>query len=333
MLSELEIIERIAHLTRRRPGVAVGIGDDAAVLDGDPVTVVTQDLLVDGVHFRRTTSGMADIGHKALAVNLSDVAAMGAAPVAAFVGLGLPDAHPLDGPDLDALYGAMEALAARHDVTIAGGDVTRAPALLLAVTVVGAMPPGVAPVLRSGARPGDLVCVTGAFGAAAAGLAVLEDPAAGHGVPERDALRGACLRPTPRVLAGQRSAVGGVTAMLDCSDGLALDALRIARASGATVEIDLGRLPIAPGVAAVAARTGQPADVLSATGGDDYELIVTVPPVRFDALRDDLDVPLTAVGRVVAGPPELRVSRGGVPVTLQRLGWEHHPGAVTTRDG
>jgi thiamine-monophosphate kinase len=326
VLSELEIIERIARLTTTRAGVAVGIGDDAAVLAGSPATVVTQDLLVDGVHFRRGTSGMADIGHKALAVNLSDVAAMGAAPVAAIVGLGLPDVDPLGGADLDLLYGAMEALAARHDVTIAGGDVTRAPALVLSVTAIGTMAAGVAPVLRSGARPGDLLCVTGTLGAAAAGLAVLDDPRLATGLTEADALREASLRPTPRVAAGRSLAAGGATAMLDCSDGLALDALRLARASGATVELDLDRVPVAGGVAAVAARLGIAADVLAATGGDDYELIVTVPPDGLDRARRDLDVGLSVVGRVVTGPGVLRLRRDGVPVELGRLGWEHRPG-------
>ena len=327
MLSELEIIERIARLTATRAGVAVGIGDDAAVLTGDPATVVTQDLLVDGVHFRRSTSDLADIGHKALAVNLSDVAAMGAAPVAAIVGLGLPDVDPVDGAGIDRLYGAMEALAGRHDVTIAGGDVTRAPALVLSVTAIGTMAAGVAPVLRSGARPGDLLCVTGTLGAAAAGLAVLDDPRLAAGITEADALRAASRRPTPRVAAGRRLATGGATAMLDCSDGLALDALRIARASGVSVELDLESVPVAGGVAGVAARRGIAGDVLAATGGDDYELIVTVPPDGLDRARRDLDVPLTVVGRVVAGPAELRARRDGLPVELGRLGWEHRLGA------
>lgn len=323
MISELALIERLAAAAAVRPGVALGIGDDAAVLTGDPTIVVTQDVLVDDIHFRRSTSGLRDIGHKAVAVNLSDLAAMGAVPVAVFIGLVLPDAVPLAPAGVDELYAGMEALVAVHGATIAGGDTTSGPALILAVTAVGRMTPGVAPVRRTGAAPGDLVCVTGSLGACAAGLLLLDYPALGDAVPEAAALRDAALRPTPRVEAGQRLAGGGATAMLDCSDGLALDALRLARASGVTVEIDLADVPIAPGVAAVAAAAGRDAGILATTGGEDYELIVTVPPARLDPIRRALDIPLTPVGHVAAGPPDLRMTRRGEPVPLASLGWEH----------
>jgi len=306
--------------------VDLGIGDDAAVLSGDPPTVVTVDVLIDDVHFRRSTSSLRDIGHKAVAVNLSDLAAMGAVPVAVFIGLVLPHTDPLTPGDIDALYDGMEAVAAQHGATIAGGDTTSGPTLTLAVTAVGRMTPGIAPLRRTCAVPGDVVCVTGSLGAAAAGLLVLDDPALGAGVPEAAALRDAARRPTPRLDAGQRIAAAGATAMLDCSDGLALDALRLARASGVIVEIDLAEVPIAAGVAAVAANAAREPDLLAATGGDDYELIVTVPPVRLDALRRDIDIPLTPVGRVMAGSADLRVVRRGDAVPLASLGWLHRGG-------
>jgi thiamine-monophosphate kinase len=326
VISELALIERLARRAVLRPGVEIGIGDDAAVLAGDPPIVVTQDILVDDVQFRRTTSSLLDIGHKAIAVNLSDLAAMGAVPVAVFVGLVLPQARPLTASDVDELYRGMEALAAEHSVTIAGGDITIGPALTLAVTAVGRMPPGVAPALRSGARPGDVVCVTGPLGAAAAGLLVLDDPTLAAGVQDAPALRDAARRPTPRLTAGQRLASTGIHAMLDCSDGLALDALRIAHASDVTVAIELADVPIAVGVAGVAANARREADVLAATGGEDYELIVAAPPERIDVLRRDLDVPLVAVGRIVAGEPQLVVTRDGRAVPLTSLGWEHRTG-------
>ena len=326
MISELALIERLAAGAAIRPGVSLGIGDDAAVLNGDPAIVVTQDVLVDGVHFRRSTSRLGDIGHKAVAVNLSDLAAMGAMPVAVFIGLVLPQAEPLTTPDLDELYAGMEEIAGRHGATIAGGDTTSGPALILAVTAVGRMTPGVAPVRRAGAVPGDLVCVTGSVGAAAAGLLVLDDPTLAAGVSEAPALRDAARRPTPRVGAGQRLAAAGATAMLDCSDGLALDALRLARASGVTVEIELADVPVAPGVAGVAANAARDGDVLAVTGGDDYELIATVPPALLDALRRELDIPLTPIGRVIAGAPALLVVRGGDAVSPASLGWEHRVG-------
>ena len=326
MISELALIERLAGLAVLRPGVEIGIGDDAAVLAGDPPMVVTQDLLIDDVQFRRRTSSLLDIGHKAIAVNLSDLAAMGAVPVAVFVGLVLPQTMPLTTSDVEELYRGMEAVASEHSATIAGGDITIGPVLTLAVTAVGRMPAGVAAARRSGARPGDLVCVTGPLGAAAAGLLVLDHPELATGVDHAPALRDSARRPAPRLAAGQRLAAAGVHAMLDCSDGLALDALRIAQASGVTVAIELADVPIAAGVAAVAANARRDADLLAATGGEDYELIVAAPPERIDALRRDVEFPLIAVGTVTAGPPELLVTREGRPVPLTTLGWEHRTG-------
>ncbi len=320
-LSERALIARIARATALRPGVALGIGDDAAVIAGDPLTVVTQDLLVDGVHFRRATSTLADIGHKAIAVNLSDVAAMGATPVAVFIGLGLPSDAGLDAEDVDALYAGMEALAALHGVTIAGGDITRAPALVVAVTALGHMPVGVAPVLRSTACPGDVLCVTGTLGAGAAGLLLLDQPELAAGIAEADALRAASRRPTPRVAAGQHLAAGGVSAMMDCSDGLALDVSRLAAASHVRVEIDLETLPVAAGVTRVAQAAGRAPDLLAATGGDDYELIVTAPEAVVLQMAA-LDVPLTRVGRVVAGTG-IALHRDGTTITVPSMGWEH----------
>lgn len=322
MLSERELIARIARATAIRTGVTLGIGDDAAVIAGDPASVVTQDLLVDGVHFRRSTSTLVDIGHKAMAANLSDLAAMGAVPVAVFIGLGLPADDPLGAEAIDALYSGMESLAAIHGVTIAGGDITRAPALILAVTAMGQMPAGVAPCRRSTARPGDVVCVTGTLGGAGAGLLLLDRPELAPGIAEADALRDASRRPTPRVHAGRRLAAEGVTAMMDCSDGLALDASRLADASHVGIEIDLDAVPMAPGVRQVAEAAGCAADLLAATGGDDYELIVTVPAALVAHLTAAIDVPLTPVGRVVDGSGVLLL-RAGVTVEAPSLGWEH----------
>jgi thiamine-monophosphate kinase len=323
VIHEFNLIDRIARATARRAGVTLGIGDDAAVLDGDPPVVVTQDLLVQDVHFRLRATSFRDLGHKALAVNLSDLAAMGARPVAALVGLGLPDDPAITADSVLELYAGMEDLAAAHEMTIAGGDVTRAPVLTLAVVAIGHAVAGVAPVRRSGAAVGDVLCVTGALGAAAAGLLLVEDPSLAASVKQAESLREALRRPMPRVAAGQALAAGGATAMLDCSDGLALDASRIAVASGVCIELQLERVPVAPGVASVAATVGRAADELAATGGEDYELIVTLPPGTVDARRTSLDVPLTAVGRVIAGPPGIRVVRGGAAVRLPRLGWEH----------
>ncbi len=322
-ISELALIERITARSTTRPGTELGIGDDGAVIAIGGSAVVSHDMLVEGVHFRRSTTGLRDLGHKALAVNLSDLAAMGAEPVAALVGLGLPD--DVGTGDVDHLYEGIERLAKGFGVTVAGGDVTAAPVLVLAVTAVGRAWPGVAPVGRSGGRAGDLLCVTGRLGAAAAGLAILEDPGLADGVEAAASLRAAHRAPQPRIGAGRALAEGGVRAMLDLSDGLALDALRLARASGLRARIDLDAVPLAPGVDAVAAARGEDPRILGATGGEDYELLAAAPAGLIEALRPRLDVPLTAVGRLEEGDAEVvAIDGAGRSVPLPRLGWEHH---------
>ncbi len=322
-VSEFDLIERIALRAARRPGTELGVGDDAAILRVGADAVVAQDLLVDNVHFRLSTTGARDLGHKALAVNLSDIGAMGAEPIAAFVGLVLPPAGFTD-DDFDALYDGMEELAARFGVTVAGGDLTGGPALTLAVTVVGRPHPGVVPLRRDGAGAGDLLCVTGGLGAAAAGFLLLEDPGLAEGIALAETLRAAQRRPEPRVDQGRRLAGHGATAMMDLSDGLALDGGRLAVASGLRAVIDLDAIPVAPGVDAVAEATGQDKRILALTGGEDYELLVAVPPDRLDALRALLDLPLTPVGALEAGTPGLEVRDGdGRAIALTKRGWEH----------
>ncbi|MFM9018097.1 MAG: thiamine-phosphate kinase [Actinomycetota bacterium] len=335
MDGELELIRRIAARVGVRGGVSTGIGDDAAVLDDG--TVLSLDMVVDGVHVSRATHSPADIGHTALAVNLSDVAAMGAVPVAALVGLGVPEG--LTGDDVDAMYGTMEALAERHGMSIAGGDVSASPVLTLSVAIVGRTPAGVRPVLRSGGRAGDLLVVTGPLGASAAGLMLLGDPALAPDLPHRDALVTNHLRPSPMVDDGLHLGESGATAMIDISDGLLLDADRVARASSLMAEVDLAAVPVAPGVAeVVAAGSSEPARAMgheagtapasgpeatalfAATGGEDYQLLAAVPPSA------GLEPHVTVVGRLVEGSPGVRALYDGQDVTPDRLGWEHRPG-------
>ena len=260
---ERELIERIAGRVGVRGEVVTGVGDDAAVLANGMVMAL--DMLVDGVHFKRSTHSPADIGHKALAVNLSDIAAMAADPVAVLIGLGVPPDITAD--DVDEMYGAMEEMAAQYGFTVAGGDITDAPVLTLAVTVTGRMRHGVRPVLRSGARLGDRLVVTGALGGSAAGLLILDDPLLGTGLPERDALVGCHLRPTPLLSQGHHLADCGAGALMDISDGLLLDAARMARSSGLRAEIDLDAVPRAPGLDHVAAAAGLAPDLLASPGG------------------------------------------------------------------
>ncbi|MSO44561.1 MAG: thiamine-phosphate kinase [Thermoleophilia bacterium] len=313
MDGELEIIRRIAACVGVRSGVDVGIGDDAAVLDDG--TVVSLDMVVDGVHVRRSTHSPGDIGHSALAVNISDIAAMGARPVAAFVGLGLPPDFGAD--DVDAMYRAMESLAADHGMSVAGGDVAASPVLTVSVAIVGRMPGASRPVLRSGGRVGDRLVVTGPLGASAAGLLLLTDPLLAPGLSAYDDLVATHRRPTPRARDGLRLAAAGATAMIDISDGLLLDADRLARASGLRAEVDFESIPLAPGVEDVAVAADQNAIVLAATGGQDYHLLAALPPSA--PILDGL----TVVGRLVKGDPGVVALRDGRDATPSRLGWEH----------
>jgi thiamine-monophosphate kinase len=285
----------------RRP-----IGDDAAVLEPTPGTmlVATTDLLLEDVHFRRRWAEPADIGWKAMAVNVSDIAAMGATPRWALVALACPESTSAE--EVEAFYEGALALCDAHDVVIVGGDTSSAPAgWTVNVTLLGE---AVSPVLRSTARPGDLIAVTGSLGRAAAGLAVLERAAAPAGVSAAALadVTDAHLRPRPRVAEGRwLASAGGVTAMMDLSDGLATDLPRLVAESATAATVRLPRLPVAAAAQAVAAAVEHDPLTWATGGGEDYELLVTCERDAFERLRAGLaatvGTALTAIGEIGVG--------------------------------
>ena len=312
-MGEFELIARLVEVvaecrgdgrTGDRARVLLGSGDDAAVTAPRGVTATSVDSLVEGVHFRRDTAPLRSIGAKAIAASLSDLAAMGAAPGEAYVQLGVPP--NLDDAATVELGTGLASAASANGVAVIGGDVTRAPVLLIGVTVVGhADAPGDL-VSRRGASAGDVVAVTGELGGAAAGLLLLDRPELADGVGDdtADALRRRQLEPTPRLGAGRALAASGATAMIDVSDGIGGDAGHLAASSGVRIAIGLDRIPMQPGVDRVAQAAGADPWELVVAGGEDYELLVTVPPGRMADARSAVDgtgTPLTAIGEVADG--------------------------------
>jgi thiamine-monophosphate kinase len=296
-----------------------GPGDDASVVHARGFAVTSIDAVADGTHFTLDTHSPNDVGHKALATALSDLAAMGAEAGEAHVALALPRGFD---PDVArALVGGMAELASRLGVSIAGGDVITASCLGVTVCVTGWVDDEALAVGRDGARPGDEVWVTGELGGSAAGLLLLEGVPP---VPEAADLIERHRRPEPLLTAGAAFAGAGASTMIDLSDGLATDAGHVAERSGCRLVIDVERVPVAPGVEAVAQAAGRDAIELAVGAGDDYELLVTAPADRADdieAAAASAGVALTRLGRAEAGAGVvLRTADGG---TLAIAGYEH----------
>ncbi|MES0874183.1 thiamine-phosphate kinase [Sinimarinibacterium thermocellulolyticum] len=308
-MDEFALIRRyFAQLTLDGEGVVLGIGDDAALLrpSSGCELVVTSDTLVAGRHFPDTTTPF-DIGWKSLAVNLSDLAAMGARPRWCTLALTLPEA---DASWLDGFAAGFAALARVHRCALVGGDTTRG-ALSITITALGEVPAGRA-LRRDGARIGDAICVTGTLGDAA--LALRLGAAA---VPE---LRARLDRPQPRIAAGL--ALRDIAhAALDLSDGLIGDLQHILDASGVGATLDVDALPMSPAFARLTTAGTRRADQLA--GGDDYELCICLPEDTLDRARAALDVPLTRIGRIDAAPGLRLVDAQGHSITPSFTAYRH----------
>jgi len=352
--SERELIARIhARLPPAPPWLLVGIGDDAAVVEPERhrADVLTVDALVEGIHFERAFVPPDAIGHRALAVNLSDLAAMGAAPRLALLSLALPPALPL--ADFDAIIAGVTSLAAQHRLHVAGGNLTRSPGpLMIDIAASGSVKPRQA-LRRNGARPGDDVYVSGTIGAAAAGLLMLAEKvstteklsttedtgdteehfvqkttaSSASSVVESSAARCVAryLRPEPRVRLGLMLARNrAASACMDLSDGLSDAVYQVAEASGVGARIDADALPIDAAAHAWFASRGDPiADAI--TGGDDYELLFTVRPrtrSRLAAAMRHGGVSLTRIG-VCTEDRAVVLRRDARDVPLPRGGYRH----------
>jgi thiamine-monophosphate kinase len=316
-MRERELIEKLLRPLAGH-SAARGLADDAAVL-APPLgrdLVLTHDVLACGVHYL-PTDPPSDIAWKLLAVNLSDLAAMGARPIGVLLGVGLGPAE--GGEWLAAFTQGLQRGLERWSVALLGGDtVGGLDRAVLGITAIGQVEPGAA-LSRSGARPGDDVYVTGTIGDAGLGLAM----ARGAAEPDKFLLS-RYRRPEPRLAAGQ-ALVGVATAAMDVSDGLLIDAQRLAAASGCALRLDLSALPLSP---AAAARTPRSDDAYleRATAGDDYELLFTAPPAArtlVAALAAGTGLPITRIGSIAAGDGLTVVGPSASILTPTRLGYEH----------
>jgi thiamine-monophosphate kinase len=319
-MGELDLIASFEELLEPRgERLLRGPGDDASVVRARGVAVMSIDAVSDGTHFTLDTHSPADVGHKALATALSDLAAMGAEAGEAHVALALP--RGFDAGAARELVAGMEQLAARLGVTIAGGDLIAASCLTVTVCVTGWADDESRLAGRDGAHPGDEVWVTGELGGSAAGLLLLDGAPA---VPEASDLIVRHRRPEPRLAAGVALAGAGASAMIDLSDGLATDAHHLAARSGCKLTIELDRVPLAPGVRAVAEAAGRDPIELAAAEGDDYELLLTAPADRSRQIEEAAaaaSITLTQLGRAEAGAGVVFRTADGR--TLDLVGYEH----------
>ena len=330
-IGEFGFIERIeAGALPPAAGVRCGIGDDCAVLacENSRVRLITSDLMVEGVHFVVEGSDPGGLGHKLLAVNLSDVAAMGGEPREALISLAIPP--ELDVGYMERVYHGLRGLAARFGVNVVGGDTTRSTGpLVMNLTLTGEMDQDRV-CYRSGANPGDLIYVSGTLGDSAAGLKLALGESVGLSNADREILLCRHHRPEPRVALGRAlAASGAVTAMLDLSDGVASDLRHICRQSGVSAVIDGTAIPVSTAFRRFRELSDTGAHNLALSGGEDYELLFTVA----HGGRDDVEAlaagpGIACIGRIVSGDGRIYLENAQGPRTeLEARGFEHFSGS------
>lgn len=321
-LGEFGLIERIRLRTPAGRGVRLGIGDDAAWVENPRgSSLVTADLLIEGSHFDLRWTSLFDLGYKALAVNLSDLAAMGGVPAYVILSLGIP--AYFDSKDIDAFYRGFNALATKTGVALVGGDTNVAKALIVSVCVIGHAL--ARPIRRSGAKVGDDIYVTGTLGDSALGLKFLQRSFTAQKQQQLRKLLARHHRPTPRVAAGALLAKKRLaTAMIDISDGLVQDLRHICRASGAGAIIWEQCLPLSRAYRALAGKDGT---CHALSGGEDYELLFCARPrhrKQIKNLESRIQLPITRIGACVQSVEGISViDSSGTPVSVPLKGHDH----------
>jgi len=328
-IGEFGLIERLTAALGgpSSDDLVIGIGDDAAVWrSGETDVIATTDTMVEGVHFLPGATPWTDIGWKALAVNVSDVGAMGGEPKFALVTLALPSQTNVQ--DMDSLYAGLRECAQAYGVTIVGGDVVSAPQVSVTVALLGrAQVAHGEPLLllRSGARAGDVIAVSGSLGASAAGLRRLRE-----GGPAEDALIRAHARPSPPLSLGQEAAQSGIRCGIDVSDGLLQDIGHVCKMSHLGAIVNAYAVPVTAPL-----RGAYPGDAmrLACTGGEDYELVLVGEREKVERLRASSEVPITVVGEMVEDPAcRVRLlDANGNEIDFGSAGWDHMRAAPSER--
>ena len=334
-IGEFHFIDRLKALFRTEmPSGVVGIGDDCAVIPRELVDremLVTSDLLVEGTHFLRDATSPFDLGYKTLAVNLSDVAAMGGRPQFAFLSLALP--KDVEWEWVEGFLKGFRSIARESSVALLGGDTTKSENIFINVTVIGSGPRRQIK-RRTSAELGDIVAVTGFLGDSAAGLNLIREKIDRFKDLEKmelspeELLVHRHLKPRPHIQEGLwLGRQIEVHAMMDVSDGIHSDLERLKEQSSCGFEIDLDQLPISKELASIAQKYNWSVDELATCGGEDYVLLITADPERFERLSEffnsEFGRPLFQIGRVVGGARNIRFVRGGRDFKLSESGFDH----------